>query len=70
MPMCSLIDWYTDNYSKTSRYEPYLDNNDPIPDFRADNNNSASFKFKTKKWGRTGNDGTKMLKVGTIQWFK
>ena len=53
MPMYDLIE-YSDNYSKTSvslwhyyRDEPILDNG-AIADFPASNNNSASFKFKTK----------------------
>ena len=43
---------YSDNYSKTLgsiwqyyKYEPALDNNGPIIDLAADNNNSVSFKF-------------------------
>ena len=47
---------YSDNYSKASgslyqyyRDEPFLDNNGAIDDFAADNNNSASSKYKTKK---------------------
>ena len=53
MPMYNLIE-YSDSYSKTSgslcqyyRDEPFLDDNGAIADFPADNNNSASFKFKT-----------------------
>ena len=53
MPMQNLIE-YSDNYFKTSgslrqycRDEPVLDNNGVIADFPADNNSSASFKFKT-----------------------
>ena len=42
------------NYRYRYRYEPFLD---AIVDFRADNDNSASFKFKTKKVSKTGNDG-------------
>ena len=69
MPMYNLIE-YSDNYSKTSgslwnyyRDEPHLNANGAIADFPAGNNNSASFKFKAKIAGRTGNDGTKMLKL-------
>ena len=65
MPMYNLIE-YSDNCSKTSvslwqyyRHEPFLYNNGAIADFPADNHNSASFKFKTKIAGITGNDGTK-----------
>ena len=52
MSMYNLID-YSDNYSKSSgslwhyyRDEPFLNANGAIDDFVADNNNSASFKFK------------------------
>ena len=69
MPMYNLIE-YSDNYSKTSgslwqyyRDEPFLDDNDAIVDFPANNNNSASFKFKTKIAGRIGNNGTKDVKI-------
>ena len=69
MTMYNLIE-HSDNYSKTSgslwqyyRDEPFLDNNGAIADFLADNNNSASFKFKTKIAGRSGNDGTKNVKI-------
>ena len=69
MPMYNLIE-YIDNYSKTPgslwqyyRDEPYLDNNAAIADFPADDNNSASLKFKTKITRRTGNDGTKNVKI-------
>ena len=68
MPMYNLIE-YSDNYSKSSgslyqcyRDEPFLDNND-IADFPADNNNSASFKYKTKIAGITENDGIKNVKI-------
>ena len=56
MHMYNLIE-YCDNYSKTAgslchyyRDEPILDKG-AIADFPTDNNNSASFKFKTKKSG-------------------
>ena len=42
------------NYRYRYRYKPFLD---AIADFRADNDNSASFKFKTKIVSKTGNDG-------------
>ena len=64
MPMYNLIE-YSDAYSKTSgslwqyyRDEPALDNNGNITDFSDDNNNSASFKFKQKITGQTGNGST------------
>ena len=55
LPMYNLIE-YSDNYSKTSgslwnyyRDEPFLNANSAIADFVTNNNNnSASFKFKTK----------------------
>ena len=63
--MYNLIE-YSNNYSKTSgvlwqyyRDEPFLNANGAIDDFPADDNKSASFKFKTKIAGRTGNDGKK-----------
>ena len=59
-----------DDHSKTFgslwqhyRDEPFLNANGAIDDFLADNNNSASFKFKTKIAGRIGNDGTKNIKT-------
>ena len=67
--MYNLIE-YSDNYSKTSgslwqyyRDEPLLNSNGNIPGFPADNNNSPSFKFKTKIAGRTGNNGTRKVKI-------
>ena len=69
MSMYNLIE-SSDNYSKTSRSlyqyyreEPFLDNNGAIADFPADDNNSASFKFKTKIADRIGNNGTKDVKI-------
>ena len=69
MPMYDLIE-YSDNYSKTSRSlwqyyrdKPFLGANGGIADFSADHNNNASFKFKTKIAGGTGNDGTKNVKI-------
>ena len=43
--------------------EPFLYANSAIADFPADNNNSASFKFKTKIAGRTRKDGPKNVKI-------
>ena len=58
MPKHNLIE-YSDNISKNlwqyCRDEPFLDDNSASADFPADDNNSASFKFKTKAAGRTGN---------------
>ena len=72
MPMYNLIE-YSDNYSKTSgslwqyyRDEPILNDHGVIADFAADDNNSVSFKFKTKIAGRTGNNGAN----STIKIFK
>ena len=69
MPMHTLIE-YGVNYSKTPRSlwhyyrgEPVLNANGGIADFPANNNNSASFLFKTKVAGRTENDGTKNVKI-------
>ena len=69
MSMYNLIE-YSDNYSKTSgslwQYygdEPFIIANGTIADFPADNNNSASFKVKTKIADRTGNNGTKNVKI-------
>ena len=69
-PMYNLIE-YSHNYSKTSgslwhyyRDEPFLNANGDIADFPADNNNSASFKFKTKTACRIDeNDDTKNVKI-------
>ena len=70
MPMYNLRE-YSDNYSKTSgslwqyyRDPSFLDNNGAIADFSANNDNSASFKFKTKIECRTENNGTKNVKRG------
>ena len=61
---------YNDNYSKTSgslwqyyRDAPALNNNGGIVNFPADNNHSASLKFKTKIAGRAGNDGSKYVEI-------
>ena len=68
MPTYNLIE-YSNNYSKTSgslwHYysdEPFFDNS-AIADFPANNNNSASFKFRTRIMGRTGNDRTKNVEI-------
>ena len=42
--------------------KPFI-NNGAIADFPANDNNSVSLKFKTKIAGKTGNDGTKNLKI-------
>ena len=69
MPVHNLIE-YSDNYSKTSgslwhyyRDEPFLNANGAIANFPADNNDSGSFKFKTKIAGRREIDGTKSAKI-------
>ena len=68
MQMYNLIE-YSGIYSKTSgslchyyRDEPFL-HDGAIADFPADNDNSASFKFKTKIADKTGNDGTKNVEI-------
>ena len=68
---------YNDNYSKTSqslwhyyRDEQFVDDNDAIADFIANNNNSGSFKFETKIAGRTKNYGTKNFQIRVpFQYF-
>ena len=69
MPMYNLIE-YSDAYSKTSgnlwqyyRDKLDLDKNSNIIDFPANNNNSASFKFKEKITGQTRNGGTKDFEI-------
>ena len=69
MPMYNLIE-YSDAYSKTSgslqqyyRDEPALHNKGNNIDFPADNNNSASFKFKQKITGQAKNSGTKDAEI-------
>ena len=61
---------YSDNYSKTSgrlwqyyRGEPFSNANGAIDDFPANDNNSTSFKFKTKIAGRRRMIAQKMLKL-------
>ena len=58
MSVYNLVE-YSHNYSKTSgslwhyyRDEPFLGATDAIPGFPIDNNNSVSFKFKTKIVGK------------------
>ena len=67
--MYNLIE-YSDNYSKKSgslrhycRDEPLLNANGAIAGFPPDNNNSSLFKLKTIIARRTGNDGTKIVKI-------
>ena len=69
MPMYNLIE-YSDVYWKTSgslwqyyRDEPALNANDEIIDFPANNNYSASCKFKQQIRGQTGNGSTKDVAV-------
>ena len=66
MLMYNLIE-YSDNYSKTPgrlwqyyRDEPTLTDPGAIDNFPG---NSASFKFKQKLIGKTGNNGTKDVKT-------
>ena len=62
---------YSVNYSKTPpgslwnqyRDGPFFGVNGAIADFPANDNNSASFKFRTKIAGRTRNDDTKNVKI-------
>ena len=42
---------------------PFLDDNGATVDFPVDNNDSASFKFKTKIASRIGNNDTKVVKI-------
>ena len=67
--MCNLIK-YSDPYSMKSgclwkyyRDEPGLDSNGNIIDCFNDNNNCASFKFKQKITGKTGNGGTQDVEI-------
>ena len=67
--MYNLIE-YSDAYLKTSgnlqqyyRAEPALDNNNNIVDFRANNINSISFKFKLQITAQTGKGGTKDVQI-------
>ena len=68
IPMYNLIE-YCHNHVNTSslwqyyRDEAFSDANGAIADFPADNNNSASFKFKTKIAGRIENNGEKDIKI-------
>ena len=69
MPIYNLIE-YSDAYLKTSgslwhycRDETVLNANGEIIDFPANNNNSASFKFKQQITGQTGNGGTKYVEI-------
>ena len=71
MSMCNLKK-YSDNLSKTSgilwqhwRDKPALDAHNAITDFSASNAITDSFKMKEKITGKTGNNGTKMLK----KWY-
>ena len=66
IPMYNLKE-YDDNYSQTSgslwqchRDEPALNDNDVLVNFPG---NSASFKFKQKITGLTGNDSTKAVQL-------
>ena len=65
MSIYNLIE-YNDNYSKTSGnlWESYRDK--PVlnkKEFPVAHNNSTLFKFKRKIAGRTGMDGTRIVKI-------
>ena len=67
MPMYNLIE-YSDAHSKLSgslwehyRDKPALDVNSELIEFPANNNNSASFRFKQQITGQTGNVGAKEI---------
>ena len=69
MPMYNLIE-YSNNYSKTSgilwkycRDEPVINNDGAIVDFNVANATTDSFKIKEKITGKTGNGGTKKVKI-------
>ena len=69
MPMYNLIK-YSNAYSMKSgrlwqyyRDKPGLGSNGNIIDFSDDNNNCASFKFKQKITGKTGNGGTQDVEI-------
>ena len=68
MPIYNLIE-YSDNYSKISgnlshyyRDEPFINNDGVIIDVLNDRDN-ASFKYKQKITGQTGNDVTKYVQI-------
>ena len=69
MLMYSLIE-YSDNYLNTSRglWQYYRDETasnvaGTVIQFPDANDNSASFKFKQKRTGQTGNDETKDVEI-------
>ena len=69
MPMYNLIE-YSDPYLKVSRSlwqynrdEPALNANSEVIDFPANNNNSASLKFKQKITGQKRNSVAKYVKI-------
>ena len=68
MPLYNLIE-YSDNYSKTfgilwqyDRDEPFIGDNDNIIDV-PDDPDSASFNYKQKITGQTGNNETKNVQI-------
>ena len=72
MPICNLRE-YSDNYSKRSgslwqyyRDKAFINNFRAIPDFPANNNSRASFKFKMRIAARIENDGTKNVKIRVV----
>ena len=69
MPMYNLVE-YRDAYSKTSgslwqyyENEPALNANGEVIYFSANDNNSASFKFKQQITGQTRNGDTKDIEI-------
>ena len=72
MPMYKLIE-YSNNYSKTSgslwqyyRDEPALNEGAELDNFPGD---SASFEYKQKIIGSTGNDGTKAVQMAPLKYL-
>ena len=59
MLMYNLIEYrdYSERSGSLWQYYKYETILDAIADFRADNDNGASFKFKTKIVNKTGNGG-------------
>ena len=47
----------------------FLNVNGAIADFSAKNNNSASFRFRTKIASRIGQNGTKMIILANMRGF-
>ena len=69
LPIYNLIK-YSDIYFKAPRSlwqcyrgKPFLDDNGTIGDFPVDDNNTVSFKVKTKIVGRAENDGIEDVEI-------